>query len=286
MAIPIRQILHGDCFDIMPKLISDGYVFDAAIADIPYAETRSNWDKEFPLGIMWQMLCKLVKPQGAIVLFCNEPYSSKVRLSAPDWYRYDFKWVKNRATGFANANYRPMRRYEDILVFSQANASAGGKANAMQYYPQGLVPLNKVKRNTSKRKGLITKDNVNCGADNQLMKDSEYTQRFTNYPDNILQFDCEAHYQHPTQKPLGLMRYLVRTFTKKDENVLDFTCGSGTTCLAAFMDGRGYCGIEKDEKWWRMAVRRLSSAAIADSVDLAEQQRFADGLLQELKLEN
>lgn len=206
---------------------------------------------------MWELLNSLVKHNGAVVLFCNEPYSSKVRMSNLDGYRYDWKWVKNRATGFANANYRPMRRYEDILVFSKANASAGGRDNPMQYYPQGLVEVNRTKRNTAKRKGLVTTGNVNCGTDNQLMNDSEYTQRFTNYPDNLLFFDCEKEYLHPTQKPLALMEYLVRTYTNEGETVLDFTMGSGTTCIAAFAQNRGYCGIEKDTHWFEVAVRRV-----------------------------
>lgn len=252
------ELYNDDCFKVMPSLIEKGYVFDAIIADIPYNETRSKWDTEFPLDRMWELLGKLVKPNGAIVLFGNEPYSSKLRLSNIEMYRYDFKWVKNRATGFANANYRPMRRYEDILVFSKAYASAGGKSNPMQYYPQGLVEVNKVKKNTANRKGLITKDNVNCGADNQLMKDSEYTQKYTNYPDNILQFDCERKYVHPTQKPLELMRYLVRTYTKENETVLDFTMGSGTTVLASVLEGRNCVGIELDETYFNIAKERLN----------------------------
>ena len=256
-----KMLLQGDCFEVMPTLIEQGKVFDAVIADIPYAETRSKWDVEFPLPRMWELLNKLVKPNGAVVLFCNEPYSSKVRMSNADCYRYDWKWVKNRATGLANANHRPMRRYEDILVFSKANASAGGKDNPMQYYPQGLVEVNRTKRNTKNRKGLILRDNVNVGEDNQFTGDSEYVQKFTNYPDNILFFDCEKEYQHPTQKPLALMEYLVRTYTNEGETVLDFTMGSGTTCIAAFEQNRGYCGIEKDAHWYEVAVRRVCEYA-------------------------
>lgn len=253
----MNRIYNGDCFEVMPELIAKGMVFDAVITDIPYAETRAKWDTEFDLQKMWNLLGMLCKKTGAKVLFCNEPYSSKVRLSNLGEYRYDWKWVKNRATGFANANYRPMRKYEDILVFSSANASAGGRGNAMSYHPQGIIEVNRQKMNTEKRKGLIKNNNANVGSSNQLMRNSKYMQKYTNYPDNILEFPCESHYIHPTQKPLPLMEYLVKTYTEEGESVLDFTCGSGTTCVAALLNGRKYVGIESDEDYFRSAEDRL-----------------------------
>lgn len=256
----LDRLIHGDCFEVLPRLAEAGVTVDAAIADIPYGgETRADWDVAFPLDKMWAYLHSVVKPSGAVVLFGNEPYSSRVRLSNESEYRYDMKWVKNRATGFANANYRPMRRYEDIMVFSQANASAGGKANAMQYYPQGLVEVNIEKTNKKNRKGLIQIGNANVGEDNQLAGETSYVQRFTNYPDNVLFFDCEKRYLHPTQKPLDLMEYLIKTFTKEGECVLDFTMGSGSTCIAASVCGRYFIGIERDEHWFSVAEERYAS---------------------------
>ena len=206
---------------------------------------------------MWERLDKLIKSDGAICIFGNEPYSSMVRASNFKDYKYDWKWVKNRATGFANCNYRPMSRYEDIMVFSKANASSGGKKNPMIYKPQGLVPSGKVKKNTPKRHGLIQNDTNNVGKDNILMQDTEYVQKFTNYPDNILEFNCECKYVHPTQKPTDLLEYLIKTYTDKDELVLDFTMGSGSTGVACMNTDRKFIGIELEEKYFDIAINRI-----------------------------
>ena len=121
----------GDCLELM-KDIPDGSV-DMILCDLPYGETRSNWDKVLNFDKMWEQYIRIIKYEGAIVLFGNEPFSSHLRMSNSELYRYDWKWVKNRATGFANCNYRPMRIYEDIMVFSKSNASAGGKNKSMIY---------------------------------------------------------------------------------------------------------------------------------------------------------
>lgn len=249
------KLYLGDCLEVL-RTLPDNSV-DAVIADPPYSETRAKWDAIIPMEELWEELKRVIKPQGAIVLFGNEPFSSHLRLSNLEMYRYDWKWVKNRATGFANSNYRPMRKYEDILVFSKANASAGGKANPMSYYPQGLVPVNKIKKNTPKRKGLISVNNNNLGEKNSLNGESEYVQKWTNYPDNILFFDCETKYVHPTQKPVALMEYLVSTYSKEGEVVLDFCMGSGSTGVACKNLNREFIGIEKDEDYYNIAKERI-----------------------------
>ena len=248
------KLYHGDCFQVMPKL---EMVVDACITDIPYAETRSKWDVCFDLVKMWEILYGLCKQQGAFVLFCSQPYSSKLRLSNVNNYRYDWKWIKNRATGFANANYRPMRRYQDILVFSRSNASVGGKKNSMPYFPQGIKELNKVMVNTPNRKGKVLQDGNNCGKQNQLVSGGEYIKKYTNYPDNLLFFDCEKKYLHPTQKPVALMEYLIKTYTRQGQMVLDFTSGSGTTGVACMNTGRRCILIEKEEKYCDITIQRL-----------------------------
>lgn len=249
------MLFKGDCLEVL-KDIPDGSV-DAVIADPPYSETRAKWDTVIPFERLWIELKRVVKDDGAIVLFGNEPFSSHLRLSNLEMYRYDWKWMKNRATGFANCNYRPMRKYEDIMVFSKANASAGGKSNPMKYRPQGLIPVYRVKKNTPKRKGLISLNNNNLGLDNLLNGDSEYVQSWTNYPDNVLRFDCETKYVHPTQKPVALMEYLVSTYTDEGDTVLDFCMGSGTTGVACKKLNRNFIGIEKEEKYFEVARGRL-----------------------------
>ena len=251
------KLYLGDCLEVMDMLIELGVEVDMILVDPPYAKTSGKWDVIIPLDEMWNRLDKLIKPNGAVCIFGNEPFSSMVRASNFDDYKYDWKWVKNRATGFANCNYRPMSRYEDIMVFSKANASSGGKKNAMVYNPQGLVPSGKVKKNTPKRHGLIQNDTNNVGKNNKLMQETEYVQKFTNYPNNILEFDCESKYVHPTQKPVALLEYLIKTYTNENEIVLDFTMGSGSCGVACINTNRKFIGIELDKKYFDISINRI-----------------------------
>ncbi len=251
------ELFCGDCLDLMADIHDN--TIDCIICDLPYGETRSKWDKIINLTDLWAQYLRIIKDNGAIVLFGNEPFSSSLRMSQLDLYRYDWKWVKNRATGFANCNYRPMRQYEDILVFSKANASVGGKANSMTYNPQGLVPSGKVKKNTAKRKGLIGDKNTNVGANNMLNGDSDYVQKYTNYPSNVLTFNCPSKYLHPTQKPLDLVEYLVNTYTNEGDLVLDNCMGSGTTGVACKHLNRRFIGIEIDTDYFDIAKERITN---------------------------
>ena len=249
------NLVNGDCL-IEMSTIPDKSV-NLILTDLPYGETRSKWDKILDFDKLWEHYLRVITDNGAIVLFGNEPFSSMLRQSQPNYYRYDWKWVKNRATGFANCNYRPMRAYEDIMVFSKANASAGGKTNPMIYNPQGLIEVNKTKKNTANRKGLISYNNNNLGENNSLNGDSEYVQKYTNYPNNILYFDCEKKYVHPTQKPLELMKYLVLTYSNIGDMVLDSRMGSGTTGVACKELNRDFIGIEIDKKYFDIASERM-----------------------------
>lgn len=249
------NLVNGDCL-IEMSTIPDKSV-NLILTDLPYGETRSKWDKILDFDKLWEHYLRVITDNGAIVLFGNEPFSSMLRQSQPNYYRYDWKWVKNRATGFANCNYRPMRAYEDIMVFSKANASAGGKSNSMIYNPQGLIEVNKTKKNTANRKGLISYNNNNLGENNSLNGDSEYVQKYTNYPNNILYFDCEKKYVHPTQKPLELMKYLVLTYSNIGDMVLDSCMGSGTTGVACKELNRDFIGIEIDKKYFDIASERM-----------------------------
>lgn len=257
------KLYQGDCLDIMNILIKENIKVDAVITDLPYGETRSSWDKIIDFTQMWYLIDKIVKDDSAIVLFGNEPFSSLLRCSKLEWYRYDWKWLKNNCTGFANANYRPMRKYEDIIVFSKANASAGGKANPMKYYPQDVIEINKVKKNTSKRQGLVSYANNNMDKNNQLLQDgTEYIQKYTNYPNNVLSFDVETERVHPTQKPVKLMEYLIKTYSNEEEIILDFTMGSGSTGVACKNLNRDFIGIEKDINYFNLAENRINAEVV------------------------
>ena len=139
------KLFNGDCLEVMKKLPDKS--IDLILCDLPYDcdKTRAKWDKSIDIIKLFCEYRRIIKSQGSILLFGNEPFSSKIRINNLDIYKYDIKWVKNIQTGFANANYRPMNKYEDIMVFSNANASSGGKKNAMVYNPQGLLAINKTK---------------------------------------------------------------------------------------------------------------------------------------------
>ena len=255
------QLFCGDCLEVM-KQMPDKSV-DMILCDLPYGETRAKWDAVIPFDKLWEQYNRIITDNGAIVLFGNEPFSSQIRCSNLKMYRYDWKWIKNNQTGFANANYRPMRKYEDIMVFSKANASAGGKNNAMPYFPQGVIAINKPKKNTSKRQGLVGYKNNNRGKDNKLLQDgTEYTQHFTNYPSNVLQFDVEPRHVHPTQKPVALCEYLIKTYTNENDVVLDNCMGSGTTGVACRNLGRKFIGIELDEEYFKIAENRIKGSLL------------------------
>lgn len=230
----------------MDFLIEEGYIFDAIITDPPYAITGFSWDKIIDFDEMWKKLEKLIKPTGAIVLFGNEPFSSNLRKSNEKMYKYDWKWVKTQVTGFQNSKYQPLRCYEDIMVFSKAGAvpTAG---SIMCYYPQGLVSLN-IKNH---------KDGINYLKDAKARKKEYYIQEYGNFPRNVIQFARENKPLHPTQKPCSLMEYLIQTYTKEGELVLDFTSGSGSTLVSCEKLNRRWVGIELTEKYCKITKERL-----------------------------
>ena len=257
------MLYQGDCLEEMKK-IPDGSV-DLILCDLPYGsatgKTRAKWDCDIDLDKLFQEYRRLISNNGAIVLFGNEPFSSTLRVRALDIYKYDLKWVKSKTTGFANANYRPMNKYEDLMIFSKANASAGGKKNPMCYNPQGLVESNAVKKNSKNRHGLVMKDTNNIGQNNSFSQDGvEYIQKFSGYPMNILYFDNPQKYVHPTQKPVALLEYLIRTYSNEGETVIDNCMGSGSTGVACVNTGRRFIGIELDENYYRISKERIEEA--------------------------
>lgn len=232
----------------MDYLISKGIIVDAIITDPPYAITGYSWDQIIPFDKMWERILKLIKPTGAIVIFGNEPFSSELRLSNKEMYRYDWKWLKNQVTGFQNVNYQPLRCLEDIMVFSKASAVHNGK-NIMEYYPQGLVKVNK----------MVKHHSIDYLKEKKLSKKVELLKKYTNYPRNVISIARETYLYHPTQKPLELMEYLINTYTKEQELVLDFTSGSGSTLLASETLNRKWIGIEITEKYCNITKERIET---------------------------
>lgn len=170
---------------------------------------------------------------------------------------YNWIWQKTHQTGFLNSHYRPMLQFEDICVFSKSGAGAGSKNNNMNYFPQGLIEINETKKNRRNTGGMLVHDGQNCGHKNLLNSGKEYEQKFTGYPSNIIVYDRDTHQIHPTQKPVKLLEYLIKTYTLDDNLVLDNCIGSGTTAIACINTNRHWIGMEKDEKYYELAKERI-----------------------------
>ena len=239
----INVLIQGDCLKEMDKLIEQDIKCDAIITDPPYGTTACKWDSVIPFDEMWLRLNKLIKPNGAIVLFGSEPFSSALRMSNIKNYKYDWIWQKNNSGNFQIAKHQPLKKHEIICVFSSK-----GRAN---YYPQGLVDCNIEQSNKGKAGKL--------GHLGSEKKRDVYTQRKTGYPNANLIFNRPSKTVHPTQKPVALMEYLIKTYTNEGETVLDFTMGSGTTGVACVNTNRNFIGIENDEKYFEIAKNRIEN---------------------------
>ena len=262
------KLYLGDCLDVMSRIPSKSV--NAVITDPPYFssdKTRGKWDSYFDINAWWELVKNILVDGGAVVVFGNEPFSSLMRTSNLDWYRYDIKWVKNRTTGFANANYRPMNKYEDIMVFSEFGSGAGSKEKSMNYFPQGLVEINAERTNSANRQGIISNDTNNLGKNNSLLQSgTKYIQKYTNYPTNVIYFDCDTTHYHPTQKPVSLCEYLIKTYTKENDTVLDSFMGSGSTGVGCLNTNRNFIGIEKEQKYFDIAEKRIKEIKSAQSL--------------------
>jgi site-specific DNA-methyltransferase (adenine-specific) len=226
------------------QLISDGSI-DMVLADPPYGTTACKWDSVIPFEPMWEQLKRVVKPNGAIVMTASQPFTSALVMSNVKMFAYEWVWVKSKITGVLNAKKMPVRKHEQVLVFSNTKTTG-------TYNPQGLVA-----------KGTITKQGGN--SDNYRSRSSEaYVQEWTNWPRDVLEVPSEGKTVHPTQKPVALMEYLIKTYTNEGETVLDFTMGSGTTGVACVNTGRNFIGIELDQEYFEMAQNRIEQAKLKE----------------------
>jgi len=236
------QLFKGDCLEVM-KQIESGSV-DAIITDPPYGTTACKWDSVIDFTLMWEQLNRIIKPNGAIVLFGSEPFSSALRMSNIKNYKYDWKWLKSRTTGFQMARKRPMKDYEDILVFYSKQPT---------YFNTELIelekPINSWRKNGKGGNGL-----------NEVKTKKDRKQTHTNFNRQTLKFNNEHNVgklKHPTQKPVALMEYLIKTYTNERETVLDFTMGSGSAGVACVNTKRNFIGIEQDDKYFEIAEQRI-----------------------------
>ncbi len=217
------ELHKGNCLEVM-KSIPDGSV-DAVICDPPYGTTRCKWDSVIPLEEMWVHLKRVAKKNGAIVLFGSQPFTSVLGASWVDGLRYSLVWEKGRPTNFPNAKRMPLKGFEDMLVFYTKPPC---------YNPQGLIKVDKnvVNTGTKARKDSTKENGDRTAVHNNISRNKVYMQEYTNYPRGILKYTQDSPSLHPTQKPVALMEYLIKTYTNEGETVLDFTMGSGTTGVA------------------------------------------------------
>lgn len=233
-------LYHGDCREVMPTL----QPVDAVITDPPYGTTRCAWDVVIPFDVMWRLLHPLAGARVPVLLFGSEPFSSLLRTSNMRQFKYDHVWKKTKPTGFLNAKKQPLRAHEIISVFCNGRAP---------YFPQ--MTGGHERKTTFRASHLRTEVYGSMAGD--VAYDS--TER---YPKSVVTFpsDTQTSAEHPTQKPVALMQYLIRTHTKPGDVVLDFTMGSGTTGVACGIEGRRFIGIEDKAVHFATACRRIEDA--------------------------
>ena len=257
----LNQIICGDCLEVM-RDIPDKSV-DMILCDLPYGQTSAKWDSMISLDELWKQYKRIIKSDGSIILTAIQPFTSILILSNTEMFRYEMVWEKTKTTGFMDAKYRPLRQHENIIVFSYSSPNFSSKIRG-KYNPQGLIEVNKT-RTIGKNKCTEIYNKAGIKHEGR-----EYEQKYTNYPTTILRFKSEGKTIHPTQKPVPLFEYLIKTYTNEGETVLDNCIGSGTSGVAAINTDRNFIGIEKEPKYVEIARKRLEQAQ-------AQQNLFKGG---------
>ena len=239
-----HKLILGNCLDELPKIFDKN--IDLILTDPPYGTTQCKWDSVIPFEPMWNQLKRVIKDNGCIALFGSEPFSSYLRTSNIKWFKYDWVWNKVRPVGVHVCKYRPMSKNENISIFGKGKIT---------FYPQ-MIDRKKLRKG-SKEYGRTNIIGGKLG--NKKIK--IYTKK---YPTTILEFSNASNKGriHPTQKPVALLEYLIKTYTNENDTVLDFTMGSGSTGVACKNLNRNFIGIEKDEKYFGIAKQRIEGVLI------------------------
>ncbi len=243
-------LVNADCFDVFP-FIEDKSI-DAIICDLPYGTTQNKWDSILPLDKLWEQYKRILKPNGMVCLFGDLGFKARVILSNEQMFKYDLIWDKVVSSGFLNANKMPMRRHESIMVFGGSKFNKIMKPRNPNSHSLGKV------ENYTKSRGKVEQSNYGEILDKKINAIKDYSIK---NPDTILEFtkgNGRGKYkrEHPTQKPIELMEWLIKTYTNETDMVLDNTMGSGTTCLASKELNRKFIGIEKEPKYYEIACQR------------------------------
>ncbi len=221
------------------------------LCDLPYGITACKWDSIIPLEPLWKEYKRVIKKNGAIVLTASQPFTSILVMSNLEWFKYEWIWEKSRPTGHLEAKNKPLRKHENILLFS-GGSSANGCSNRIIYNPQNLISIERFNKNSTPTDNYGTRKSRPMG---QVTK-----QNFTNYPTTIIREPSQSKTIHPTQKPVALFEYLIKTYTNEDGLVLDNCMGSGTTAIACINLNRHYIGCELEKKYYDIAIKRIEES--------------------------
>lgn len=242
-----NKIYNQNCLDGM-KEINDKSI-DMILCDLPYGTTQNKWDSVIPLDELWQHYERIIKDNGCIALFSQTPFDKVLGCSNLKLLKYEWIWKKNKATGFLNSKKMPLKEHENILVFYKKLPT---------YNPQGLIKKEKPTIN----KGNRGKKQQGAGGTNYGKATKDAIQEYENYPKDILEFPVVMKPIHPTEKPVDLCEYLIKTYTDEGELVLDNCMGSGTTAIACLNTNRNYIGFELDKKYFDIANDRINKHII------------------------
>ena len=233
----INTVHLGDCLEVM-KGIPDKSI-DMILCDLPYGVTaRNEWDIIIPFNHLWNQYKRIIKDNGAIALFGSQPFTSMLIMNNLEMFKYTYIWKKTIKTNFLNAKKQPLRQKEDICIFYRKQPT---------YNPQGVIFDSKITK-----QGLQCTSNYNIGN-----RERNYIQDTSNYPNDILEYPSISSKQHPTQKPVALFEYLIKTYTNENDVILDNCAGSGTTAIACIRTNRNYICIEKEPKYYDIIIQRI-----------------------------
>ncbi len=242
------QLYLGDCLTIMLTLPDKS--IDMILCDLPYGTTASSWDSILNFSKLWKEYERIIKDAGAMVFTTSGQFTYKLISSNTKYYKYKWIWIKTKKGNFVNAKNRPMTNFEEILIFSKGNTANGSKIK-MNYFPQGLIKCGKVFKSGKNRFGSM--------AGKRPSHKKETIRQFTGYPCDVVYFNSVSKSLHPTQKPVALFEYLIKTYTNEGDLVLDNCMGSGTTGVACKKIGRKFIGIEMNEEYMRIAQARIKA---------------------------
>ena len=240
------KLLQGDCLELMSNIPDES--IDMVLADLPYGSTKNKWDSQIPLDQLWEGYKRIIKPRGCIALFAQVPFAQILGASNLEMLKYEWIWEKPMSTGRLNCNFAPMKAHEKILIFSKSAACyVKDKSRAMKYFPQmteGSPYIVKYRGNST-------------NYDMKWQRQITTINNGTRYPRDVQKFTHDKDKYHPTQKPVALLEYLIRTYTEEGDTVLDNVMGSGSTGVAAVNTGRNFIGIELDENYFNIAKERI-----------------------------